>query len=299
MHPTMKLYQQPLLHFLAAGTLLFILFNAVADSDQDQQRIVVDRDTLLQYLQYQTKNFNAQKASQELDSLDQQQLQRLVDRYVEEESLYREAMAMGLDNNDYVIKKRIIQKIEFIHQAAAESAAAATSAELESYYQKHSARYYREPKITFTHVFFSDKLHGKSQARLLAQQQLAELNRDRVPFSQAIDYGDRFLYHLNYVERTPDFVASHFGQAMARSVFALDPRTPEWHGPFASGYGQHLVLVSRQQAGGITPFEEMESQVRADLNRDRLRDQLQSAADQVADQYRIAIAGDLRERLEQ
>ena len=111
-----RLLREPLVHFLAIGLGLFVLFDLVAPEDAglDEKTIVVDRPALLTFIQFRSKAFNPDAAAARLDALSDAELERLVDDYVREEALHREALALGMDQNDYVIKQRLIQSLQFI-----------------------------------------------------------------------------------------------------------------------------------------------------------------------------------------
>ncbi|MCZ6589404.1 MAG: hypothetical protein O7B24_15825, partial [Alphaproteobacteria bacterium] len=119
----LKFVKDPLAHFLALGLGLFLLF-AVLNPDEggqdDPKQIRVDRDALLTLIQFRAKTFQPEMAEARLEALSQEQLQSLIDDYVREEALYREAISLGLDANDYIIKRRMIQKIDFITQGFAD-----------------------------------------------------------------------------------------------------------------------------------------------------------------------------------
>ena len=108
--------RQPLLHFLLIGLGLFLIFDLVSGDrpDADQRVIVVDREALLTLLQFRIKAFEPGVAASRLDAMSEADLERLVDDYVREEALHREALALGMDVNDHIIKRRLIQKVEFI-----------------------------------------------------------------------------------------------------------------------------------------------------------------------------------------
>ena len=110
----MKILKQPLVHFLLGGFGLFILYNAVTPEKEDYKTIVVDKDALLNHLQFNSKAFNNDVFEQRLAQMTDDELQQTIDAYVREEVLYREAMAMGLDQEDYIIKRRMVQKVEFM-----------------------------------------------------------------------------------------------------------------------------------------------------------------------------------------
>ena len=111
-----KMLRDPLVHFLVFGLGLFVLFELVASDDAayDSRVIDVDRDALLTFVQYRSRAFQPHAAAARLDGMSEEELDRLISDYVREEALHREAKALGVDKNDYIIKRRIIQSIEFI-----------------------------------------------------------------------------------------------------------------------------------------------------------------------------------------
>lgn len=289
-----RLLREPLVHFLAIGVALFVLFDLVApeDSDLDSRTIVVDRDALLTFIQFRSKAFNPEVATARLDALQGAELDLLVKDYVREEALHREALALGMDQNDYVIKQRLIQSIQFITNGFVNAAVDVSDDEVAEYYEANRDDYYVDPYATFTHVFFSSDRHGREQAMQLAESKLAELNEKGVPFSESTQHGDRFLYNVNYVERTQDFVASHFGTPMAEAVFALQPDDGRWHGPIESAYGYHLVLLTKRIDGFYPPLEEIEDAVREDALRLALVRANDRAVQAIIDTYDVRV--DLR-----
>jgi hypothetical protein len=286
-----KLLREPLVHFLAIGVALFVLFDLVAPEDDnlDSKTIVVDRDALLRFVQFRSKAFNPEVSAARLDSLGDAELERLIDDYVREEALHREALALGMDQNDYVIKQRMIQSLQFITNGFVSAAVDVTDEEIAEYYEANKDDYYVDPYVTFTHVYFSNDRHGRDQARQLGEAKLAELNSNDVPFAESTRHGERFLYNVNYVERTEDFVASHFGRSMAAAVFALEPDEARWHGPLESAYGQHLVMLTKRTEGIYPPLEEIRDAVREDALRIKLDEQNERAVQAIVDTYDIRI----------
>ena len=273
-----KILTEPLLHFMLLGVGLFALYGFVAGDDAayDERVIVVDRDNLLTFVQFRARAFEPGAAAAYLDKLQGAELDRLIDDYVREEALHRQAIALGVDENDYVIKRRMIQSVEFITNGFVTAALSLEDEDVEAYFEANKDDYYISPFVTFTHVFFGKDERGADATLALAEAKLAELNAARVPFSEAPGHGERFPYFLNYVERDPEFVASHFGRRMSEELFALEPDDAIWHGPFESPYGFHLVLLSRKVDGRFPDFEEISDRVRGDAEQaelDRMQDE--------------------------
>jgi hypothetical protein len=291
-----SLLKEPLAHFLAAGLGLFVLFGVVNrdEPSDDVDVITVDEDALLTFVQYRIKAFNPELARKKLDSLSDEDLERLIDDFVREEVLHREALALGLDEDDYVIRRRLVQKLEFITEGFAEASVAPDEASLQRYFDAHEADYYVEPFVTFTHVFFATEDRPRAEALADAEKKLRELNRGSTPFADAPKHGDRFLYHVNYVERTPEYVVSHFGAPMAKAVFELEPNDLVWRGPFESPYGFHLVLLITNEPGRTPDLEEIEGRVREDWRRARIREESEAAIDDIVDAYDVRVVYERR-----
>ena len=284
-----KALKDPLGHFLVLGLALFALFAWVTgdEGSGDDRVIQVDRPALLTHIQYHARAFSPEAAAAHLDGMSDRELDRLVDSFVREEALYREALSLGMDQTDHVIKHRLVQSIEFITDDLALRTTEVTDGELKTYFEANRERYRIEPTVTFTHVFFNSERHGVEEARNLADEKLIELSRDRVPFTDAPGHGDRFLYLVNYVERTEDLVASHFGDEMASAVFALDADDANWVGPLESRYGQHLVLLTGRTVERNPELAEVEARVRADAERETAQKRRDAAIETLIDTYEV------------
>jgi hypothetical protein len=286
-----RFLKEPLVHFLAAGLGLFVLFG-LANRERtasDSKVVVVDRDALLTFIQYRIKAFNPELAEEKLNSLSSDELQRLIDDYVREEVLYREAVALALDEDDYVVRRRLVQKLEFITEGFSEASAELDDAAVRRYFDANKGDYYVEPYVTFTHVFFDTEKRSREEARTLAEKKLLELNRKATPFSDAPRHGDRFLYHVNYVERTPEYVSSHFGVPMADAIFALEPNDLVWRGPFDSPYGTHLVLLITNEPGREPDLAEIEDRVREDARLAVIRQKTEEAVAEIVGTYDVRL----------
>lgn len=284
-----KVLKDPLGHFLLLGLALFALFAWVTrdDASSDDNVINVDRAALLTHIQYHARAFSPEAAAAHLDGMSDSELDRLIDSFVREEALYREALSLGMDQTDHVIKHRLVQSIEFITDDLALRTTEVSDDDLEAYFETNRERYRIEPTVTFTHVFFNSERHGVEEARNLADEKLAELNRDRVPFTDAPGHGDRFPYLVNYVERTEDLVASHFGDEMAGAVFALAADDANWVGPLKSRYGQHLVLLTGRTVERNPELAEVEARLRADAERETAQMRRDAAIETLIDTYEV------------
>lgn len=282
--------KQPLVHFLLIGLGFFLLFRVFGDDNEiDSKTVVVDKEALMTYLQYRSKAFNAEVFEEKLASLPQEELDRMIEDYVREEVLYREAMAMGLDREDYIIKNRMIQKVEFLSEGIGELAVNITDEDLENFYEENKDKYYEPARVTFTHVFFKTDNRGFLEASQLAESTLKELNLKKVPFEKAPAYGERFYYNTNYVQKGRDYVVSHFGEEMANTILEADPNTSQWIGPLRSEYGYHLVLIAGKQEGLYPALEEIKERVLQDARYERKEEIKQQSIQAVIDGYTVEV----------
>ena len=209
------------------------------------------RNALLTFMQYRANAFEAELFNKQLDELTPEQKRVLIDQYVREEVLYREALDMGLEQGDYIIRQRMIQKLQFLIEDTAAADVNPTSTQLEQFYKVYQKDYVEPPVYTFTHVFFDAETRGDDAARKAAESLLAKLNREHAPFDSASSLGDRPLYFQNYVERTRDFVVSHMGEELTAALDTVEPSASIWRGPYKSPYGGHLVLMTERRPGRV------------------------------------------------
>ena len=287
-----NLLRQPLLHFLLIGAAFFLIFHFTSSdniNENDLKKVIVDKNSLLTFMQYRSKKFNQEKFEEKLSNMSGNELKNLINDYVREEVLYREALGLGMDKNDYLIRRRMVQKIEFINEDLVNNSQSITPGDVSDYYNKNLDDYKIEPSATFTHVYFSNDINGSDEAKKLAENELIILNKNKVPFSDSVKHGNRFLYHLNYVERTPEFVESHFGAGMSEEIFNLPPDETNWYGPFESQYGYHLVLLADKKAEEIPALEEVYDTVLKDLNYKLSTEAKEKSIQDIIDNYDVKI----------
>ena len=280
---------EPITYFLVFGSALYLAHGWLNPDERENSRVInVDRDSLTRFIQFRTQSFT-DNAAVKLDNLSPDALSNVIEQYIQEEALYRQAVAYGMDVDDYVIKRRMVQKMEFLAEGTAPAETSFTTSELEAYFERHRENYTVPAAVTFTHVFYSADRHGDAVDKL-AQDMLETLTQNRVRFDQAPGYGERFPYQLNYVERTQEEVASHFGEVMAKAIFRLQPDKTRWQGPFRSKFGPHLVLVTRAQAARLPALVEVQGQVATELQRLREIERKQTAIDELIGSFEVRVS---------
>ena len=285
-----KFLKEPLVQFLLIALVLLggeRWINA-EDYAYDQYLIQVDDQQLLQFMQLRAKTFRPDQAEAALAALGSEERQRLVDDYARDEVLFREAMALNLDNNDQIIRRRLIQKMDYLAQGFYDEAEPLTEQDLRDYYADNQQAYKKAAEATFTHVFISMQNRPSEEAQAMANKLLGQLNAEQVPFENASRYGERFLYNRNDVNREDDEIGSHFGQSFQETLFALNT-AGQWQGPVQSSYGWHLVLLVKNTAAYLPEFEEISSAVFADAQRQQQREVKRQAIDKLMAKYQIEI----------
>lgn len=273
---------------MLAGAVLFLAFEWVNDDrPAPADEIRVDQATLVQFLTNRDPRLNADTAKTVLGGMTSERRDALIEDYVREEVLFRQAREIGLDPYDHVGRRRLIAQLDYINRGFIEDTMEFADDELRAFHEANSERYVVPPEITFTHVYFSAEQRG-GNAQTLAIDTLAELNGKAVPFHDGPSLGDLFLYHRNYVAREPEEVDSHFGAGFTDAVFNLAP-SDRWAGPIASEHGHHLVMVSSRQPGRSPPMAEVRQRVVQDLTAERIREGLESFYQDTRSTYEIVV----------
>jgi hypothetical protein len=248
-----RFLREPLVHFLLIGALLFGLYgltNSGRPAVEPAREIRLSLDEIAQLGLLHQSQWRRPPTPQELE--------RMVENKVQQEILYREALAMGLDKDDEIVKRRMAQKMQFLAEDVA-AAREPTTAELEAWFEKNSAQFAQPPRLSFRHLYFSTDRRG-ARARDDAQQALARLAGQPVDAKLAGSLADPFMFQDYYRDRAPEFLGKEFGPPFALAVATLAPGS--WQGPIESGFGWHLVFVDTAIPGRIPAFEEVEPDVR-------------------------------------
>jgi peptidyl-prolyl cis-trans isomerase C len=266
-----RIAAEPLTHFIVFGLLLFVASRFYAEQ-HDVYDIVVTPRHVAELARTYALQFGGPP--------DAQTLEGLVARDVHDEILFRQGTALGLDQGDEIVRRRVVQKMQFLMQdlnAPAEPSEAA----LQDYFKAHAARYVTPARTTFSHIYFSADVAADPQAR--ARALLAKLPQS---LHRAPDRGDPFPDLYDFSAYEPEQVQRLFGRTpMADAVFAAP--VGRWSGPFRSGYGWHLVFIDARQAPALPPFASVRDQVRTDYLQDAQDRANRTAFDDLARRFTI------------
>lgn len=237
----MRFLRDPLVAFLAAGAVLLLASRWWSGSDTSERIVVSDgvRARLSDQWQMQMRRLPTAE-----------ELAGLVDAFIREEIYYREAMRMGLDADDTIVRRRLVQKLTFLTEDIA-TAAQPDDATLLAWYDAHPDACSRPPRMSFEHRYFS--VDRRENAQEDATAALAD----------ATQAGDPFMLQRSYAQRAEREIGDLFGRTFASELFTLEPG--DWQGPIRSAYGWHLVRISEKLPAARIPFAECRDRVLADL----------------------------------
>jgi parvulin-like peptidyl-prolyl isomerase len=265
--------REPLLHFLLIGLLLFLWYGRVAPVDDEGKRIVVSQaqeDLLVR--QFETVWMRPPTAEERAG---------LVETYVRDEILYREGVALQLDENDPVIKRRVRQKLDVIFEETL-AREPPTEAELQAYLDAHPAQFSRAAELSFEQVFLGEAgTAATAPARVTAT--LEALRAGAAPDS----LGQATLLPARGEAQSADLIARDFGQEFADALQGQP--IGQWGGPVRSGFGLHLVRVGAVQEPAAPALAEVRALVEREWESQRRKDALEQAYAKLRAEYEVEI----------
>jgi hypothetical protein len=263
------LLREPLVHFLLGGAALFLLYGRMADPGAGpQERIVVREDRVHMLARSFERTWMRPPTGPEL--------QGLIDDYVNEEVLYREALALGLDRDDLVVRRRMRQKMEFLNDGLAGSEP--TDEDLRAFLAANPERSRIPSRVSFTQVFLNPAADASRAAELLARLRAGE---------DPSAVGDATLLPHGLTGATPAQVAGSFGTAFSEAL--IEAPEGAWSGPFASTFGLHLVRVDAHEPGRLPRLEEVRGAVEREWAAERRKEARERFTDELRQRYDVEV----------
>ena len=277
----MKFIKEPLFQFVILGTALFAVYAMTSD------RLATNESATIRLTSTDVELLSATFERQWQRPPIGAELENLIKARVREEVLYREALAVGLDTNDMVVRRRMVQKMEMLSQDLA-LLADPTDTELQSFFDERKEEYRIPPEVSFSHIYFNADNRGDA-VEVDALEILADLRAQDPPPARAPDRGDRFMLGYDFRDAPPSQVARSFGRQFADAIVGFDPG---WQGPVASGYGLHLVYIERRVDGRIPNWTEVRDRLVMDFNRTRTDRSKDALYEGLLSKYDVEIAGE-------
>ena len=274
-----KLLREPLLHFFLLGAGIFLLFGFVGESDQDQpDKIVVNAGQIERLLEGWKKTRMRPATMAELEGL--------IEDHIREEVYYRQALAMGLDRDDTIVRRRLRQKMEFLSQDLA-AQVDPTESELQAYLEENGDSFRLEPRISFQHIYFNRDRRG-AKAHSDAVHLLARLRRDDGTIDIAT-LGDLLPLPYDYESLPERQLTNLFGRDFAAQLLSLEPGV--WQGPVMSGYGLHLVFIRERTKPKTPELAEVRGAVSREWREARRRATNEEFYQQLRKRYTVVVEG--------
>jgi hypothetical protein len=245
-----KFLREPLVHFLALGAALFFLYSVVGNRNELQsEKIVVTSGKIDQIITTFSRTWQRPPSPEELNGL--------IEDDIREEVISREAMAMGLNKDDTIIRRRLRQKFEFLMEDA-ETASEPTDQDLQSWFNKNSEKNHTEPQFSFLHVYVNANRRG-GEALADANTMLVHLNDPHNKIDPS-EFGDQTLLPSEFSLSPSGEIAKVFGDQFVQQLEKIE--VGRWSGPLQSTFGLSLVFLRERTESRDKTFEEMRDQAK-------------------------------------
>lgn len=269
----MAILREPLLHFLLVGAALFVLFGLVNErySGSEDNQVVVSVGRIGQLENIFTRTWQRPPTATELKGL--------IDDFVLEEIYYRQAVAMGIDRDDTVIRRRLRQKFEFLTDDMA-AAIEPTDAELSDYLEANPDAFMRDTTYSFEQVYINREQVGTDLeahiAKLLAALRVGDVSA-----------GNSGLIPSNFVATPGREVDGTFGFGFSEKLDVLV--SGEWQGPVESGLGLHLIRLESRVEGTLPELAKIRPVVEREWAHQKRQETRQSINERLLADYEVII----------
>ena len=276
-----RLIREPLVHFLLFGAAIYLAYafqgQPAGEEEANDRTVVVSSGQITWMLESWEKRWGRPPTPAELDGM--------IKGYAKETILYREAIAMGLDKDDVIIRRRLAQKLTFMFEDLLQPKPP-TDEQLQAYFEENIDAYSLPARVTMTQVFIDPDKHGDQTLEYAAAMKTM-LERSDDPVAAGRGAADSFMLQAYHPERAETELARDFGGEFARSVFELEPG--KWHGPVLSGYGTHLVYVSHRTETQPQAFTDVEAMVLQNWQDERRKELNEQFVANLLDRYEVVI----------
>lgn len=246
------LLREPLLHFLLIGAGLFLLYSQIADPlAETDQRITITQTDLERLASAWLKRTGRPPSAQERE--------QQIEHYIREQVLYREAMAMGLDQDDVIVRRRLAQKMEYLFNDLS-FVPDPSDTELALFLSENSEKFTQPATLSFRQIYLDPSQRNEKIAA--DAQDLLDQLKDTSTVDDTIQLGDRSLLPYHFTNERESRIAGMFGTEFSVQVFALP--LDGWQGPISSEYGLHLIYINSRTQARLPPLEEIRERVARD-----------------------------------
>ncbi|MEP1446914.1 MAG: peptidylprolyl isomerase [Paraglaciecola sp.] len=246
-----KLLHDPIFHFVLIGSVLFIL-DAIREGTPEAQDIIEIDQSRIEWIKNTNKKENGYFP-------DKRALTRLIDNDIKQEIFFREALSIGLEKDDIIIRRRLIEKFTFMFEGLPPSHSPSDD-DLLAFYQKNTELFQEEERYSFSHYYFSTD--SRKNAYIDADnalQQLTNLASSSSTENQKI--GDPFMLPYHYQSLDQETLKDNFGEQFSIRLINSNPPNKDWIGPIKSVYGWHLVKITHRQQRYLPDYQDIKEKV--------------------------------------
>lgn len=264
-----RFFKEPLVHFLAGAALIFVYFWAIgANRDPLAYEISISQSDVDRIAA------DAMRSSQRIPT--HEEISALVDQAVKEEIYYREALRLGLDDGDAVIRRRLSNKMRSLNNA---EIGTASEAQLEQFLSDNAAKYGDQKRYAFDHIYIGRASNPQQHKQWLAGLRNGSINADDIKAPLSID--------MNQTLSDEDAITRKFGSAFTDALDMVSMK--KWDGPIPSGFGLHFVKISDKST--VTPkVSDIRQQVSNDWRAEQIAQSEKETFEALSKDYQISIA---------
>ena len=278
-----RIWKAPLIHFFVLGLVVFGLHSVFEPKPE-----IADDPFLVEVTSADIEWFRTMWRKRMGREPTVEELRDQVNQLIREQVLSREAVSMGLDEDDIVVRRRLAQKVDFLFKDLSDFTEPSDD-ELKAYFQENRSTYEIPGRVTFTHIYFNTDKRGEDKAAHEIRQLVERLNSNEdIPSDPSI-LGDPFLLGSSYSNKTLSNIRGQFGLRFAEVVGEQKPYT--WQGPIPSGYGLHAVYVQERADAKLPNFGDMRKQLKADWMAERQREIARKAYEKLRKRYQVLLEG--------
>ena len=282
-HKAFRIWNEPLIHFFVLGLVVFGLHSVFEPKPE-----VADDPFLVEVSSADIEWFRTMWRKRMGREPTVEELRGQVNQLIREVVLSREAVSIGLDEDDMVVRRRLAQRMDFLFKDLSELTEP-TDAELQSYLQEKLNRYEIPSRLNFIHIYFNADKRGRDRAANEVRQLIEKLNaKEGVPANVAA-MGDSFLLQSNYTNKTVSEIRVMFGHQFAEMVWKQGVGT--WQGPIPSGYGLHAVYVQERTDANLPELVDIRERLKADWMAERQREIAGRAYEKLRKRYQVLLEG--------
>ncbi len=274
-----RLISEPLVQFLVVGGVLFAIYSAMNPDEPalETQVIEIGPARVTQLIETYQKTWSRAPTAPELDGL--------IKAFIKEEVYYREGRALGLDDNDTVLRRRMQQKMEFLMEPGADEMTPGEE-ELQQFLADNRDMYQIPPGLAFAQVFIDPEKHGGA-AQAEAERLLAVLEAGPQDERTVSQLGDATLLAFFTPLSPLDAIARQFGRDFADMI--MQAETGRWFGPVASAYGLHLVFVDAKKSARLPTVAEIRERLVWDWQAARRAETIDRRYQELRDRYEVRV----------